>query len=81
MEILIKEDKDIAKAHKEYKHFSEDEKLRDLYESRLMWQRDYYTAMETAREEGKEEGEIKKSQNTIIRLLSKKIGISGEDEE
>ncbi len=93
MEILIKEDKDIAKAHEEYKHFSEDEKLRDLYESRLMWQRDYYTAMETAREEGivkgiqkgreegREEGEIKKSQSAIIRLLSKKFGISREDEE
>ena len=35
MQILIKDDEDIMKAHQEYQRFTQDEKLRDIYESRL----------------------------------------------
>ena len=35
-----------------------DEELRELYESRQKWQRDYSTSIALAKEEGREEGKI-----------------------
>ncbi|MGA1823910.1 MAG: PD-(D/E)XK nuclease family transposase [bacterium] len=38
MKVLLK-DSDINKAHKVYKHFTEDERLRELYEARMKYNR------------------------------------------
>ena len=91
MKILIKDDEIIAKAHKEYEHFINDEGLRNLYESRLKWKLDYNTDIEIARqegiergrekgreegrEEGRVEGKVEEKQSVLIRLLSKKFGL------
>jgi predicted transposase/invertase (TIGR01784 family) len=52
MQILIKEDEDIAKAHERYKIFTEDDRMKELYEARIKRQLDYNTDIEVARQEG-----------------------------
>ncbi|MDY6969891.1 MAG: hypothetical protein SVR08_14705, partial [Spirochaetota bacterium] len=83
------DDETIAKAHKEYEHFTNDERLRDLYESRLKWKLDYNTEIEIARQEGREEGREKgreegreeEKQYVLIRLLSRKFGLLDNEEK
>jgi len=52
MKILLK-DHDINKAHKAYKHFTEDERLREIYEARMKSKRDHNTDIALARRETK----------------------------
>ncbi|HRX16984.1 MAG TPA: Rpn family recombination-promoting nuclease/putative transposase, partial [Spirochaetota bacterium] len=56
MKTLLKDEPMIVKAHDEFKKFTADERLRDIYESRLKAQRDHAYFMEIAREEGLEKG-------------------------
>jgi len=64
MEVLLKENDNIAEAHAAYEAFSRDEKLVDAYEARMKWYRDYVLGLEYAKEqarkqaleEGREEG-------------------------
>ncbi|MDY6968549.1 MAG: Rpn family recombination-promoting nuclease/putative transposase [Spirochaetota bacterium] len=93
MQILIKDDETIAKAHKEYEHFTQNEQLRDLYESRLKWEKDYNSAIFAAKQEGIKEGikegkdegiklgELQEKHNVLALLLSKKFGLSDDEEE
>jgi hypothetical protein len=41
MKILLKDDNDMQKAHDEYQRFTEDNQLREIYEARVKWERDY----------------------------------------
>jgi len=89
MEILIKDDETIAKAHKEYEHFTNDERLRSLYESRVKWKLDYNTDIEIARQEGVEkgiekgidEGREEEKKSVLIHLLSRKFGLLDNEEK
>ncbi|MBN2737737.1 MAG: Rpn family recombination-promoting nuclease/putative transposase, partial [Spirochaetales bacterium] len=56
MKILIKDDQDIAKAHEVYNHFTRDDKMRDAYEARQKWLKDYNSAIAEAEEKGIEKG-------------------------
>ena len=56
MQILIQDDTQIAKAHNEYKNFTQDEKLRELYEARIRWKMDHDTDIAVAKQEGLDEG-------------------------
>jgi len=56
MKTLLKDEPIIEKAHNEFKKFTADEHLREIYESRLKAQRDHAYFMEVAREEGLKEG-------------------------
>ena len=58
MKILLT-DTDINKAHKVYKHFTEDERLREIYEARLKSKLDYNTDITLAKQEGLKEGKQK----------------------
>ncbi|MBN2736542.1 MAG: PD-(D/E)XK nuclease family transposase [Spirochaetales bacterium] len=66
MKFLIKDDPDIAKAHKIYNYFTQDENMRAAYEARQKWLNDYNSAIAAAeekgitkgKEEGKEEGKV-----------------------
>ncbi len=46
----------LKKAHKEYKKFTQNDRLRDLYDSRVEAERRYITDIEYAEEKGKKEG-------------------------
>lgn len=65
MKILLK-DNDINKAHKAYKRFTEDERLREIYEARMKYKLDYNTDIALARREGEEIG-IKKGEEIGIK--------------
>lgn len=56
MKTLLKNEPIIQKAHNEFKKFTADERLRDIYEARLKWQRDHAYFMDAAREEGLKQG-------------------------
>lgn len=71
MTILIKDDPDINKAHQVYKHFTEDDKMRELYESREKWLKDYNTRLYTAKQEGIKEGIKEDKLETAKKMLQK----------
>ncbi len=56
MEILIKDNVAITKAHQEYQKFTQDEELRELYWMRVEGQRDIITEKEASYQEGMEKG-------------------------
>jgi predicted transposase/invertase (TIGR01784 family) len=56
MKILIRDDEEIAQAHKEYERFTADDEIRELYEQRMKWQLDYNTDLEIAAQKGMEKG-------------------------
>jgi predicted transposase/invertase (TIGR01784 family) len=58
LDTLIKDDPLIGEAHKQYKHFTSDEKMRDLYEARLKYERDKKSLIASAENKGKLEGKI-----------------------
>ena len=64
MKILLK-DTDINKAHDVYKHFSEDESLREIYEARMKRKLDYNTDIAVAKQEGRKEGKQEGKQEGI----------------
>ena len=71
MQILLKENKNIARAHEQYIAFTKDEELIDAYEAHIKWKKDYNTGIFNAREEGKEEGIKTNQQKTAIKMLQK----------
>lgn len=56
MNILLKDDLSIQKAHNEYKKFTEDEKLRDIYEAREKFRKDYNSDLSEAKRKGIQQG-------------------------
>jgi len=81
MKILLK-DNDINKAHKAYKRFTEDERLREIYEARMKSKRDYNTDIALARRDGLKNGEeigIKKGEEIGIKK-GEEIGIKKGEE-
>ncbi len=72
MSVIIKDDEVFKKAHNEYKNFTQNDRLRELYESRIEAERRRITDIEYAEEKGikigKEEGkkEGKKEQKVEI---------------
>ena len=89
MTILLKEKPALKKAHKEYLKFTQDEYIRDLYDTKLKREMDaetyYGDLVEKAEikgiEKGIEKGELFRRQSTLIRQLDKKFGISKDEEE
>ena len=59
MKILLKDDPIMEKAHNVYKRFTEDEKLREMYEAREKFRRDLASQMHVSEQRGIEKG-IKK---------------------
>ena len=90
MKILLK-DNDIKKAHEEYLAFSRDDELREIYEAREKWIRDYNSGMNRTKKtgiaegmakgmaKGEAEGKVKEKQKILIRAMNKKYRLS-EDE-
>ena len=85
MTILLKDNEILKKAHNEYKKFTEDEELRDLALRREMFKMDHETQLYEAEkkgiEKGKEEGELLDKQNVLIKLITKKFGITDNEKE
>lgn len=77
--VLDKSD-DIQKAHKEYKKFTGDDKMRDLYEARLKFKRDQESLLRHAKmdgiNEGKLEGKIEGKIETAKRMKEKGLDTS-----
>ena len=69
MEILIKSDKDIEKAHERYKRFSKDDNLKDIYLSREMWKKDRISELSSAKEEGIEQGIEQGAERAAINMV------------
>jgi len=67
---LIEEDEDIKKAHREYQKFTQDDELREIFESRLKWQMDQNSLIDGAKIEGKIEGKIESAMKLISRDFS-----------
>lgn len=84
LKILLKDDDDLKIAHKKYKTFTSDEKMRSLAMSREKFRRDQLSREGNAREEGLkqgiEKGELEDKRNVLIRLLELKYGLT-EDEK
>jgi predicted transposase/invertase (TIGR01784 family) len=66
LKTLFEDNPRLAEAHEKYLSFTQDEELRDAYEARMKWIRDYNSGMYAAREEGR--------QSMILRLLTKRFG-------
>ena len=89
LEKIIAEDEDIAKAHRKFGEFTEDEKLRDLALRREMWQHDQATLRGVAvrreraegRAEGIEKGRLEEKQEILTRLLKIRFGSNKTAEE
>lgn len=65
MEILIKNDDDIRKAHERYQQFTHNDELRAQYRSRERWRRDRASEIGSAKQEGKQEEKDSTAQNMI----------------
>ena len=82
MQILLKENENIARAHEKYIAFTKDEELMDAYEAHIKWKKDYNTGIFNAKEEGREEGikkgkeeGIKKGKEEGIKTNQQKIAV------
>ncbi|WP_246052261.1 Rpn family recombination-promoting nuclease/putative transposase [Desulfobotulus mexicanus] len=72
MDTILKNNPHIASAREKYIRFTQDEHMREAYESHLKWKRDHKTDINYARREGEEIGTVKGMYNekyqTIMRL-------------
>jgi predicted transposase/invertase (TIGR01784 family) len=75
--VLDKND-DIQKAHKEYKKFTGDDKMRDLYEARLKFKRDQESLLRHAKIDGVKEGKIEGENEKAI-IIAKNMLKKGFD--
>ena len=66
MKILLT-DTDINKAHKVYKHFTEDERLREIYEARMKSKLDYNTDITLAKQEGLKDAKLDAAKKMLIK--------------
>jgi len=78
---LIGEDILLNKAHNQYKKFTSDEEMRDLYLRREIFLRDKLSAIEDAREKGIKEGKLEDarkmlSHNLTIELITDVTGLT-----
>ena len=74
MQILLKENKNIARAHEQYIAFTKDEELMDAYEAHIKWKKDYNTGIFNAKEEGIKEG-IEEGIEKGIKTNQEKIAV------
>jgi len=86
LETLIKNDPILEKAHNEYEKFTKDAEMRELYESRMKYQRDKNTMIYEARLEGQLEGKIEDAKNlknlgVDMKIISKATGLSEKEIE
>jgi predicted transposase/invertase (TIGR01784 family) len=82
MEVLIKNDEVLSKAHSEYDRFVLDDDLREIYEMRVEGERISKTRIETAKEEGIKKGRkegLQKGQKEKQRQIAKKMLEKGLD--
>jgi len=84
LKTLIKNDPIINKAHNEYVKFTQDNKMRDLYESRVKYQRDKNSLIYEAEIKGKLEGKLEdarlmKEDGIPVEKISKYTGLSIEE--
>jgi len=74
MKFVLKNDLIMQKAYEEYKKFTQDEELREKYETREKWMKDrnsfIYEARMEALVEGKIEGKIEDAKKMLIRGFS-----------
>ena len=75
MEIIIKDDPLLQKAHQNYIRFTRDDELVEIYEGRMKWQSDYKSGILAA----EEKRALLEKQNVLIQLLSKKFDLSGAE--
>mgnify|MGYP000591465951 CR=1 FL=1 len=73
LQIIIKDDEILERAHKIYEHFCSDDQLRHLYESRMEAERLHMTYIEDAKMEGKAEG---KAEGTAEGIKREKVEIA-----
>jgi predicted transposase/invertase (TIGR01784 family) len=96
LDILIKDDDDFKLAHEKYESFTSDQQLRWLAIDREKAERDriYHEnigkrklekalkeGLEQGIEQGIEQGKLLDKQDTLIRLLDKKFGVSGQEKQ
>lgn len=82
MKGILDKHEDINKAHKEFKKFTSDEKMRELYEARLKQKRDYSSNLKQAIKEGKiEVAKNMLAEGELIEKISKYTGLSLADIE
>lgn len=79
MNLIIKNDVEIEKAHEQFKKFTMNKKYRDIYESREKYKKDVATLIESAKLDGKKEGLEKGKKEgkleTAINMYYKGFGI------
>ena len=90
MSQIVNNDPLVMEAVAELQRFSSDPEMRELERRRKLWKLEYYSGLEAAKEEGREEGreegeaigeakgevkgEAKGEANSIIRILTKRLG-------
>jgi predicted transposase/invertase (TIGR01784 family) len=78
MKILVEYDEPLFRAHNEYKKFTQDERLREIYEMRVEGERIKKTMINSALEKGIEKG-IEKGRKEEQRQIAKKMLGKGLD--
>ncbi len=82
MKLVIKDDPVFEKAHEEYSRFTEDDAMREMYEAREKWRKDYNTGMAEARHEGHIEDARRMLRDGMSKeLIAKYTGLSLEEIE
>ena len=79
MEVIIKDDPLLNKAHQSYIHFTQNDELLEIYEGRMKWQSEYKTGMLYAEEKGIQKGIILDKQDVLVKQLCRKFGLSDEE--
>ena len=77
MSQIVENDPLVMEAVAELQRFSSDPEMRELERRRKLWKLEYYSGLEAAKEEGREEGEaigIEKGIETLLRYLTKNFG-------
>ena len=72
MEIIIKDDPLLQKAHQNYIQFTRNDELVEIYKGRMKWQMDIKSGIM----EAEEKGALLEKQNVLIRQLSRKFDLS-----
>jgi len=83
---IINNNPDMSKAHKRYVKFTHDEMMRDLYESKINWQRDQKTMKESAVKKALAESKKEIARNLLkegfdIDQISRTTGLSNSEIE
>ena len=86
MKIIMKDDAVFTKAHQEYRAFTRDDRIREVYEAREKALKDYNSGIKLAADQGKREGKREAARQMLeeklsVDLISRVTGLTQKEIE